>query len=216
MAIARRPWWRSKWVIACLVGVAVLAVAFGTGNVSFYFVSGDPPTSNPVPANNVPEVGAVANGSLHGTQLSFRYPPDWQVLNDPSIMVNGASTGATIIGLGTGNEVLIETHRLRSPVTSSNFPAFGAIAGQAIRQHAEASGDRIVNGPTEATLGGLPAVEYVLQGPGPANLPAIEHIAFTARGTTEFWVDCFSTRRHRAVIGKGCDQVIRTFRIHSG
>jgi hypothetical protein len=203
--------WRRIAVIGGLAILGLLVIGLATGHVRLLSARDQP--TRLTPADSLPQVGTAENGVLQGDQLSLRYPKKWLVLREPGLATSGNPTGVTIVGLGTDNEVIVETIALDIPVTQTNFPDFESHMRELAKQHAGTSGDGIVAGPTDTTLGGLPALEFRLSGPGPAGIEVSQRIVVSARGKTEYWINCLSTWDHRAAIARGCDQILRTFRV---
>jgi hypothetical protein len=155
-------------VIAGLAILALLVVGFATGHI-FFFVASDQP-AQPRPADAFPQVGNAQDGVVRGGQVSFTYPKRWQVRHEPDMAASGTPTGVTILGLGTGNEVVIETMPLNLLVENpADFGEFSNEIGRLMQQHEGSTHDRVTGGPTAATLSGFPAVEYDLQGRVPVT-----------------------------------------------
>jgi hypothetical protein len=69
------------------------------------------------------------------------------------------------------------------------------------------------SGPEETTMGGRPGLRYT--GTTLAHgTPVDNTLVFAWDGTTQYLLNCQYSKEMVAEIRQGCDQVVRTFKIH--
>lgn len=157
--------------------------------------------------------------TYQGHGVLFEYPAGWQ---EASKVHQGATVGGgnelwgTAVGVGTGtrmvNMVIVSAYRLSTPVTAENLADAKAEAETAVRQLFEQLSGAVQSGPEELTMGRLPGLRY--RGTATVDATPMESTLVLAFDqTTEYVLNCQSTRAKAAEIRRGCDQIVRTFKV---
>lgn len=178
---------RPRWLVIGVVGLAILA----GGAVTVGLVRG----------------AGEATFSARG--VSFRYPSNWKPV--PSASFSSAPNELTrdIVGVDDRNAVLVSTYRLNTAIDAKNFQAFRPEIVETVEQLVQSARGRVIGGPEEFTLDGMPALRFRLALPGPVRVRSILLVAF--RGTIEYWVNCRYDDEHAGEFVRGCERIADTF-----
>jgi uncharacterized RDD family membrane protein YckC len=147
----------------------------------------------------------------HG--ISFRYPTGWGQGRSTSADHSSNLLWNLAVGPGGGQDlVIISSYRLTKEVGTGNL---GTAAGEvrhliqgSLRRH----GGDILSGPQQITVGGMPGFRIQVGTYLPDGTPIQSILSFAFNGTTEYLINCQTTRARTAAIAAGCRQVVRTFR----
>jgi uncharacterized RDD family membrane protein YckC len=151
----------------------------------------------------------------HG--VSFEYPAGWQQASEVDVQAaTGGGNALWQIAVGVGNDevslVRVEAYRLSRPVTAENLAEVKPEVTTAVRQLFEQLSGAVQSGPEKLAVGGLPGLRFG----GTATIEAtpIEVTAvFVFDHTTQYALSCQHTPDTAAEIQRGCDQVVRTFKV---
>ncbi len=159
-----------------------------------------------LPLSRSASAGGTQTYHAHGA--SFAYPAGWSAGSE----IGGTSTGnllwTTAVGPGTPHDlIVVESFRLRTPVTAQNIGAVVPdLAGLLQRSGVTPHGS-----PQVITMGGLPAVQFHIGGPGGSSSNST--VVFAFNGTTEYFVNCQYTPALASDVQHACDQVVSTFHV---
>jgi uncharacterized RDD family membrane protein YckC len=153
--------------------------------------------------------------TYQGHGVSFEYPAGWQEASNIDIAAGGGNAlWRTAVGVGTDkvSSVRVEAYRLGTSVTAENLAEVKPEAATAVRQLLEQLSGAVQSGPEELTVGGLPGLRF--RGTATINGTPIETtVIFVFDHTTQYFLGCQHTRDTAAEIQRGCDQVVRTFKV---
>jgi uncharacterized RDD family membrane protein YckC len=153
--------------------------------------------------------------TYQGHGVSFEYPTGWQEASKVQV---DADRGNALwrIAVGTGTDevsaVRVEAYRLSRPVTAENLAEVKPEAATAVRQLTEQLSSAAQSGPEELTVGGLPGLRFRVTGTVDAT-PFGTTMVFVFDQTTEYFLNCQHTQDTAAEIQRGCDQIVRTFKV---
>jgi uncharacterized RDD family membrane protein YckC len=155
--------------------------------------------------------------TYRGHGVSFDYPAGWQEANKVQV---GATAGGgnalwrTAVRVGTDevSMVIVEAYRLGAPVTAENLAEVKPEAATAVRQLVEQGGGAVQGGPEDLTVGGLPALRFRVTTTVGAT-PVESTLVLVFDRTTEYFLNCQHARHKAAEVQRGCDQVLRTFKV---
>jgi Tol biopolymer transport system component len=162
-------------------------------------------------------VSAIAEGTktylAHG--VSFDYPAGWQQSSKPEVRATsggGETLWTAAVGAGELDLVIVQAFRLRVPVTAQNLDA-AAVEFQALGQRlSKQLGGALQAGPDKLTVDGLPGLRF--RGTATIDATPVEStLVFAFDQTTEYFLNCQSTRAKAAEIQRGCDQIVRSFKV---
>jgi uncharacterized RDD family membrane protein YckC len=164
---------------------------------------------------NVGTPGIVTgNGAktYQGHGVSFEYPGGWQEAS--KVHGGGEALWRTAVGPGTDkvSAVYVEAYRIGTPVTAENLAEAKAELATLVRQLLEQRGGAMQSGPEEFTVGGLRGLRF--RGTATADATPLEStLVYVFDQTTEYALNCQHTRDKAAEIQRGCDQIVRTFKV---
>jgi uncharacterized RDD family membrane protein YckC len=155
-----------------------------------------------------------AGPTYTGHGVSFAYPNGWSVGKVTRMTGTGNLLWAAVVGPGaprgvvegpgTHGVVVVQSYRLKIPVTTQNI---NAIVPQIARLIQQQGG--ILHGSAQSvTMSGLPGVQFKAtygQQPGQSML------VFVFSGTTEYLVTCLYPPTGTAEIHRACYQVLNSF-----
>jgi hypothetical protein len=120
----------------------------------------------------------------------------------------------TGVSLGTDevSGVGVEAYQLSPPVTAENLAEVKAELATLVRQLLEQGGGAVQSGPEELTVGGLPGLRFRVTTTVDAT-PVESTLVYALDHTTEYFLNCQHTRDKAAEIQRGCDQIVRTFKV---
>ncbi len=183
-----------------LVPVAVVAVLLA---LSAYY------------ASVTGRVTGDAAKTYRGHGVLFEYPAGWQEASKVNV-AGGSRNELWQFAVGTGTDevsvVIVEAYRLGGPVTAENLDEVKPEAATAVRQLLEQLGGALQSGPEELTVGGLPALRF--RGTATIKATPVElAVVFVFDHTTQYAINCQHTRDQAAEIQRGCNQILRTFKV---
>jgi uncharacterized RDD family membrane protein YckC len=154
--------------------------------------------------------GGVNTYRAHG--ITFDYPAGWQhQVPETAQSVGGGALWRDGVAVDDMNLVVVEAYRLNVSVTEENLDEVEVELESLVRRLFEESGGALQAGPEEITMGGLPSVRF--RGRGILNGTSFEStLVFAFDGTTEYFLNCQHTRE-KTEVERGCDQIVRTFRV---
>jgi uncharacterized RDD family membrane protein YckC len=190
MTRAGRPAGRRRLALLPLAGVVVAAII--------------------VPVALSGSAGQTYTG--HG--VSFAYPDGWSVGKVTrstgtgnllwTALVGPGTTHGAVVGTGTHGAIVVQSYRLKIPVTRQNI---NAIVPQIARLIQQEGG--ILHGSAQSiTMSGLPGVQFKATHGGQ---PGLRMLVFAFSGTTEYLVTCLYPPTGTAEIHRGCYQVLNSF-----
>lgn len=164
-------------------------------------------------------VAGNAAKTYRGHGVSFEYPAGWREASKVHVATAGGEEALwrTAVGIGTGahevSGVIVEAFRLGAPVTAENLAEVKPAAAAAVRQELEqGGGGAMQGGPEELTVGGLPALRF--GGTTTIDATPVETtVVLVFDHTTQYAVACQHERDKAAEVQRGCDQVLRTFKV---
>jgi uncharacterized RDD family membrane protein YckC len=161
-------------------------------------------------------VPANAAKTYQGHGVSFQYPAGWQEADKVQVGAAGSGNELWRIVISVGSDkvsiVLVQAYRLGRPVTAENLAEAKAEAATGVRQYLEQSGWAMQSGPEELTVGGLPGLRFRATG-NSRGTPIESTLVYAFDGTTEYYLNCQHTKDTAAEIQRGCDQIMRTFKV---
>jgi hypothetical protein len=157
--------------------------------------------------------------TYQGHGVSFEYPAGWQEASKVNVGagVDPDELWRAGVGVGSGprevSVVMIQAYRLGAPVTAENLAEIKPEAATAVRQLFEQQlSGAMQAGPEELTVGGLPGLRF--RGTAIAEGTPVENtLVFVFDHTTQYFLNCQHTRDKAAEIQRGCDQILRTFKV---
>lgn len=153
--------------------------------------------------------------TYQGHGVSFEYPAGWQEASNVNVAAGSRNElWKTVVGVGTDevSAVIVEAYRLGGPVTAENLAEVKPEAATAVRQLLEQLSGAMQSGPEELTVGGLPGLRF--RGTATIKATPIETtVVFVFDHTTQYALTCQHTRDTAAEIQRGCDQILRTFKV---
>jgi uncharacterized RDD family membrane protein YckC len=153
--------------------------------------------------------------TYQGHGVSFEYPAGWQEASNVNVAAGSTNElWKTVVGVGTDevSAVIVEAYRLGAPVTAENLAEVKPEAATAVRQLLEQLSGAMQSGPEELTVGGLPGLRF--RGTATIKATPIETtVVFVFDHTTQYALTCQHTPDTAAEIQRGCDQVLRTFKV---
>jgi uncharacterized RDD family membrane protein YckC len=157
--------------------------------------------------------------TYQGHGVLFEYPAGWQEASKVQQVAasgGGNELWGTAVAVGTGthvvNMVTVSAYRVGTPVTAENLGDAKPAVTTVVRQLLKQLGGAVQSGPEELTMGGLPGLRYR----GTATIdatPVASTLVFAFDQTTEYFLNCQATRARAAEIQRGCDQIVRTFKV---
>ena len=164
-----------------------------------------------------PTVAVTAGGTktylAHG--VLFDYPAGWQQSSKPEVRVTrggGETLWTAAVGAGELDLVIIQAFRLRVPVTAENLDAVAAEVQALVQRLLKQLGGAVQAGPEKLMVGGLPGLRF--RGTGTVDAtPTESTMVFAFDQTTEYFLNCQFTRAKAAEIQRGCDQIVRSFKV---
>ncbi len=156
-----------------------------------------------------------SSNSYRGHGISFSYPAGWQEESWTSSRQLGASPQwRVVISPGTQGDdgIVLEEYRLSHPVGAANFAALAAQLQRLLQNAASQDGGAVQAGPQPITIAGLPGLRFRATGIPQGGIPVVSTLTFAFHGTTEYEIDCQTTRPAAAAVAAACSQVIRTFK----
>ena len=156
---------------------------------------------------------SAGSQAFRGHGISFRYPGGWGEGRSTIAEDRTNRLWSLAVGPGTGADVvIIDSYRLTKVVGAGNLPSAAAnlrhLIGGSLRQ----DGGAILRGPQRITLGGMPGVRFQVGTYLPDGTPIQSILNYAFNGTTEYVINCQTTRAGAAAIAAGCGQVVSTFR----
>ncbi len=153
--------------------------------------------------------------TYEGHGASFHYPSDWQELR----VTLDRSTGGTQplwaagVGLDLLNTVVVGAMRSDFPAALPLDEAAVILEG-ILRASYEHSGGALWAGPADVLLGTLPAVRF--RGTATVEGTKLEvTTVFALAGGIQYVVYCRARPERIGPVGRACEQVTRTFRVHT-
>ena len=148
--------------------------------------------------------------TYQGHGVSFHYPADWQELR---VTLHGSTDTQPLwfvgVGLDLMNTVVVSAARTGSPDALSPD-----LLESELRATYERSGGALWAGPADVLLGPLPAVRF--RGTATVEGTKLEFTTVHAvAGTSQYVVVCRARPERIGPVGRACDQVTRTFRVHT-
>jgi len=107
---------------------------------------------------------------------------------------------------------VVSGFRLNLPVTAENMDAFTPELEGAVRREYEQPGGAVLAGPEEITVAGKPGPWFRVTGTHDGT-PFETRLVFVADGTTLYELDCQHTAEKAEEIERGCEQLLRTFKV---
>jgi uncharacterized RDD family membrane protein YckC len=165
-------------------------------------------------------VGAIAvpdaeDNTYRAHGVSFQYPAGWQELTDAITEVEegtGEKLWTAVFGVDVVDIVTVTAYRLTRSITAENLDAAKAEVTTLVRGAFEQTGGAMQDGPEEITMGGIPGLRY--RGEETVDGTPIEStLVFVFDGTTEYFINCQHSQEHAAEIARGCDLILRTFKV---
>jgi uncharacterized RDD family membrane protein YckC len=162
--------------------------------------------------------GRVVTGNgaktYQGHGVSFEYPGGWQEAS--KVHGGGDALWRTAVGVGTDTHevsgIFVEAYRIGAPVTAENLAEAKAELATLVRQLLEQRGGAVQSGPEELMVGGLRGLRF--RGTATAEATPVEStLVYVFDQTTEYALNCQHTRDKAAEIQRGCDQIVRTFKV---
>jgi Tol biopolymer transport system component/uncharacterized RDD family membrane protein YckC len=149
----------------------------------------------------------------HG--VSFQYPAGWQQSSNPQARASsggGDTLWSTAVAADTVNLVLVEAYRIRTPVTVENLDAATPGFQEMVQRLFQQLGGAAQAGPETFGTSGLPGLRF--RGTGTLDgAPIQSTLVLAFDHTTEYFFNCQSTRARAAEMQRGCDQIVRTFKV---
>jgi hypothetical protein len=150
--------------------------------------------------------------TFHGEGYSFSYPMNWgqgeaEFAQDPE------EEPGTIVNFspGTETEILtVATFVVPRPVTEDNLDE---VAAQSLVPLITQLYERILEGPSTTTVGGLPALYVVAKGLNQDGDKIVSRSAFVFDGSTEYALECQYAPLEEDEMRPGCEQVFATFQV---
>ncbi len=157
-----------------------------------------------------------ATSTYLGHGVSFDYPAGWQ--EGSKVQTRAAGSGDTLWGTAVAadevNLVLVRAYRLPVSVTAENLDAVTAGVQAVVQRLLEQPAGTVQAVPEKLSMGGLPGLRFR----GTATVdgaPVASTMVFAFDHTTEYFLNCQSTRARAAEIQRGCDQIVRSFKVAS-
>jgi hypothetical protein len=160
-----------------------------------------------------------ADKAFKGDGYSFAYPGEWSELEVAGTEIQvGTHPQRPPVYLGPEapgrpDFLMVSITRLRRSVTEDNLDeAADEFADVARRVFQQVPQGRLVNGPTQVTVGGLPALRFE----GAFNLKGFHvqnRVIVVFDGKTEYSLNCQFTRGDPEGVARGCEQVVESFQV---
>lgn len=177
-------------------------------------------------------VGAIVGcGSSSGDRkyeghgISFNYPHNWAPAESKGVNVKTSSglwtemfspTAAAKDPAGTTADIVFITEFATDvAVTKKSLAASVDNITASIAQVAEKAGGKLLDGPTELTMGGLPGYEYRISAETVKGRKSESRLVVVWNGRTEYSLNC----QHRVggtladEIERGCKMVVESFKL---
>jgi hypothetical protein len=151
--------------------------------------------------------GGDADTTLDADGYSFTYPGQWDELEPPDYSAQ-TRRPVSLVGLGPGeaaNFLTVAVYELPSPVTESNIDQTSDATAEQLQQGFQQSDGRITAGPTQATIGGLPAFRIEGSLMSTAGRPIQSPLIFMFDGRTEYFLNCQFTRENAEEMKRDCE-----------
>jgi len=165
-------------------------------------------------AATVASLGTAANGVFTGSGVIFDYPPAWHVLPVAGAAQAGTPQGRIVLGTGTGSDrVIVEAFRMSGPITDANREGEMSQLGSNVDGFASTQHGTVQAPIATGTLGTLPAFTARAQWPGTGGVEMLGRFYFGYSGKAMYFVNCQRESTAPPEIDKGCDQIVKTFRV---
>lgn len=158
-------------------------------------------------------VGLARGGeqTFDGSGVSFRFPDGWEPFPGASFAATGRELSRTVLGLDERNAVLVATYRLNTDITAASFATLKPEIVESIERLVADAGGRVLEGPADLTLDGMPALRFEVAIPADDGVRLTSRLVVAFRGDTEYWLNCRHDAEHAQEILDGCDLIVRTF-----
>jgi hypothetical protein len=149
-----------------------------------------------------------------GNGITFRYPKAWKEL---TLTDTTASSGRQLwnetVGIDGTNFVAVSGYTINIPITAGNIDEQKDIIGGQIATLFERAGGSLEDGPTDETLGGLPAIGFTGTALNPSGESVTSRLVLAFDHLTEYFVNCQYDSSTETALLAGCDQILSTFSI---
>jgi hypothetical protein len=157
--------------------------------------------------------GGDADKTFDGDGYSFTHPGSWSEREGEARVRRNVSS-SFYFGPEEGEDVLVlDVGWIAFPITESNVDTVSdQFAGELAAIFRLARG-RVTKGPTRLTVGGLPALRFEGSTLTPDGVPVRSQVTAVFDGRTQYFMNCQFTDERAEEMKRGCDQVVRSFRI---
>lgn len=146
--------------------------------------------------------------------VSFQYPEGWQ---ESTLTGTTASTGtanwSATVALDELSFVILNQYTNDFPITADNIGDQQDSLTSQIGDLFTQGGGGLESGPTQETMGGLPAVGYVGTALSPDGVEVRSRLVLAFDGTTEYFLNCQFTPESEADILAGCSLIQSSFQL---
>jgi uncharacterized RDD family membrane protein YckC len=153
--------------------------------------------------------------TYRGHGVSFDYPAgggQGRLQTLASARGGGNELWSTAVGLGEIDIVSVTAYRLNISVTAQNLDSVMPELASIVQQLAEQLGGAVQGGPEQLTVAGLPGARFRIT--GTMQGAAIQNtLVFAFDDTTEYSLNCQHTAEKAEEIERGCEQILRTFKV---
>ena len=151
--------------------------------------------------------------TYRGHRVSFSYPAGWAQGHSTSMENAGNRLWSVTVGPGDEADfVIVESYRLNKAVGPGDLGAVTRDLRHVIQSWLDQDGGAILRGPRRITLSGMPGVKFLIGSYLRDRTPFQSILTFAFTGTTEYLINCQTTRSGSAAMAAGCDKVVGTFR----
>lgn len=153
----------------------------------------------------------AGSNTYQGNGVSFDYPAGWREDSaEMGVTSGGDALWSTAVALGERDLVTVQVYQLNRPVTEQNLDAVKPELEQLVGQLAAQIGGSVQSGPDEVTVAGMPGVRFEVTGTE-SGIPFESTLVFAFADMTEYFINCQHTEENADEIGRGCEQIVRTF-----
>ena len=159
---------------------------------------------------------SAGSQTYRGHGISFSYPAGWGQGHGTSIVQTGNRLFDLAVGPGADADVvIIDSYRLTKAVGPQNLGATVGEVSHLLQGWVKHIGGAVLRGPQQITLATMPGVRFLIGGYLRDGTPIQSILTFGFSGTTEYLINCQTTRAAASAMSAGCDAVLRTFRTTS-